>query len=280
MPIQRPQDQYVKVGNINTRFWTAGDKGTSVILVHGLGAFIEYWERNINHLAINHRVYALDLVGFGRSDKLPAMLNTSFLVQFINNFMEVQRIDNASIVGNSMGGMLALMFALKYPDKLRKLVIEDAGGIGKEVSLNLRLLSLPLLGEMVIQPSRRLAARFLNNMVYDPAMIPDEMIELFYQYMAQPGGKKCLLTMERNMFNFFGRRSYIVNSILNNLPTIKAPTLVIWGKQDNISSAAHAHLAAEKIPNCSLKIFDRCGHIPHFEHVEEFNDVVLKFLAE
>ena len=64
MSAQREQDQYVKVDNINTRFWTAGDKGTPVILIHGLGAFIEYYINNINPLAQHHRVYALDLAGF------------------------------------------------------------------------------------------------------------------------------------------------------------------------------------------------------------------------
>ncbi len=66
-----PQDRYVKVGNINTRFWQAGDTGSAVVMVHGTGGSIENWERNINVLAGRYRVYAMDLLGFGRTDKLP-----------------------------------------------------------------------------------------------------------------------------------------------------------------------------------------------------------------
>ena len=69
MSLQTPQDQYIKVGGINTRFWAVGDGGTTVVLIHGLGGSVEDWLLNIHALGEHHRVYAIDLVGFGRSDK-------------------------------------------------------------------------------------------------------------------------------------------------------------------------------------------------------------------
>ena len=115
MPTQLPRDRYVKVGNVNTRYWQAGDKGSVVVLVHGLGGFIENWECNIDALAQRHRVYALDLLGFGRTDKLPLVKDVYVLVKFLADFLVTQNIARPSFIGNSLGGGLALMFALHYP---------------------------------------------------------------------------------------------------------------------------------------------------------------------
>lgn len=88
MPVKLPKDKYIKVGNIDTRYWEAGNKGSTVVLVHGLGGFCENWMYNIEPLAKKHRVYAFDLVGFGRSDKTPLVKDIFQLVQFINDFMD------------------------------------------------------------------------------------------------------------------------------------------------------------------------------------------------
>jgi len=279
MSAQKPQDKYVKVGNINTRFWAAGDKGTAVILIHGLGGFVEYWTLNINALAQHHRVYAVDLVGFGRSDKLSGVLTPFYWAQFISDFMEVQRIDKASLVGNSIGGLVALQFAIQFPDKVEKLVLVGSAGLGKETALILRLLSLPLIGELLTRPSRKGFARMLKACVYDTTLVTDEIIEQGYQLACLPGAQKCLLSAARGFINLRGQHADIIRSIVDNLAAIAAPTLVIWGKQDQMLPVAHAHVAAEKIPNSKLHIFDRCSHVPQSEHPEEFNKLMLEFLA-
>src|SRR4030042_1874487 len=155
MSTQLPQDRYVKVGNINTRYWQAGDKGSVVVLVHGLGGFIENWIYNIGPLAESHLVYALDLLGFGRTDRLPVVNDLFILEKFISDFMDIQNISKATLVGNSLGGGLALAFALEYPDKVDKLVLVDNAGMGKDVISDFRLCSLPVLGEILIRPSRK-----------------------------------------------------------------------------------------------------------------------------
>lgn len=118
MSFKLPQDRYIKVGNINTRYWQAGDKGSNVVLVHGLGGFCENWMYNIEPLAKQHRVYAFDLVGFGRSDKTPLVKDIYQFVQFISDFMDAKKIDKASLIGNSFGGGLILQFAVQFPQKI------------------------------------------------------------------------------------------------------------------------------------------------------------------
>jgi 4,5:9,10-diseco-3-hydroxy-5,9,17-trioxoandrosta-1(10),2-diene-4-oate hydrolase len=280
MSIALPQDRYVKVGNINTRFWAAGDKGTTVILVHGLGGFIENWVHNVNALSQSHRVYAMDLVGFGRSDKTPLTHDMYDLVRFIGDFLETQKIDKASLVGNSLGGGLVLLFALQYPQKVEKLVLVDNAGMGKDVILDFKLCSLPLLGELLIRPSRRTTAGLWKKIVYNSSLVTEKLIKDSYALAALPGASKALLAALRSGINLSGQRSKLTNALIEKLGSIAAPTLIIWGKQDRIIPVAHAQVAVNKILGARLQIFDRCGHMAQLEHPEKFNKLVLDFLAE
>lgn len=279
MSIQIPPDQYVKVGQINTRFWALGDEGTAVILLHGLGGSVENWVLNVSALAQHHRVYAVDLAGFGRSDKPPVLFTLSYGAQFVNDFMEVQRIDRASMIGNSLGGGVTLQFAIRFPDKVEKLVLANSVGLGKEGAFVMRLATLHLISELLTRPSRKGKTWFLRECVYDPALIPDELVETFYRLASLPGWQKYYLSALRGFANFRGQRTDIVHSIVDNLVTITAPTLILWGQQDRILPVAHAYIAQDRIPNATLQILNPCGHLPQLERPEEFNALVLEFLA-
>ena len=280
MSAQTPEDQYIKVGDINTRFWTSGDEGTAVILVHGIGDAVETWESNISVLGEHHRVYALDIVGFGRSGKPPIQPSLPFGAQFVSDFMETQHIERASVIGNSMGGAISLQFALQFPDKLEKLVVEDGAALGKGIATFFRLFSIPLIGELMSRPSRWGTAWLLKQLVYDPAVITDEMVELYYQLASLPRAQKSFLSTLRVGVNFFGQRPQFVSSIADNLGKITCPTLIIWGQQDRIIPVEHAQVAKNGIPNAELHILDPCGHGPHFERPDEYNKLLMEFLGQ
>ena len=279
MSAQLPSDQFVKVGNINTRFWTAGDKGSVVVLVHGLGGFIENWVYNVAALAEQHRVYAMDIVGFGRSDKIPLTHDMSVLVKFINDFMKTQDIAKASLVGNSLGGGLVLQFALDFPAKVEKLVLVDNAGMGRDVILDFKLCSLPVLGELLTRPSLEGTARLWKKIVLDSALVTPELVKLSYDIISQPGAQKALLAVLRAGINLCGQRGKLTKELISRLGAITAPTLVVWGQQDRILPVAHAQVAVAKIPGARLEIYDRCGHMPQLEYPGEFNKLVLDFLA-
>jgi len=280
MSIQPPQDRYIKVGNINTRFWAAGDKGTAVILVHGLGGSIENWVHNIDALAQHHRVYAMDLVGFGRAEKTLLTHDLNVLGKFIDDFMKTQSVEKASLVGNSLGGGLVLRFAIDFPGKVEKLVLVDNAGMGREVILDFKVASLPLIGEFLTRPSRKGTARLWKKVVYDSSLVTERLVEECYGLLTLPGTQKALLATVRACINLSGQRADLTGLLISKLGTITAPTLIFWGQQDRILPLAHAHIAMKKIPNARLHIFDRCGHMPQFEHPEEFNKLVLDFLAK
>jgi pimeloyl-ACP methyl ester carboxylesterase len=281
MSMQFPQDQYVKVGNCNTRFWSAGEKGTAVILVHGLGDSVEIWEHNINVLARWHRVYALDLLGFGRTDKLPLVKDLSTLVQFISDFMDTQNISKATLVGNSLGGGLALGLAIQFPQKVEKLVLVSNAGMGRDVAIVYRLGSLPFLGKLLMgRPSLEGTQKLMKLFFYDPALITPESVKLGFELISLPGAVNAILSIARAGTNLWGQRSKYTKLILGNLGKITAPTLIFWGKQDRVIPVAHAQIAEAKIPGAKLHIFDKCGHAAMLEHPDEFNKMVLDFLAE
>jgi 4,5:9,10-diseco-3-hydroxy-5,9,17-trioxoandrosta-1(10),2-diene-4-oate hydrolase len=279
MSVEYPQDQYVRVGEVNTRFWALGDEGAAVILIHGLGGHVESWVLNVHALAEHHRVFALDLVGFGRSDKPDAPYTLPFFAQFVRDFMETQGIERASLVGHSLGGGIAFQFALLHPDQVEKLVSVDGAGLGKQGNLLLRLGTLPLLGEWASRPSRKGTAQSYRQIVYDPAVITEEAIDISHELDCLPGAQQAMLATLRSLANLWGVREEVYRPILDNLGNISRPTLVVWGKQDTILPVAHARVAEERMPGAHVHIFDPCGHMPQVERPEEFNKLLLEFLA-
>ena len=279
MSEQQLKDQYIKVGNIRTRYWALGDGKSTAILIHGLGGYIENWEDNIAALAQDRRVYALDLAGFGRSDKPQARFSIPYFTEFVKEFMIVQDVDKAALIGESMGGAIVLQFALKFSHQVEKMVLADSVGLGKEVEIYSRIGSLPILGELFTRPNRKGSAQLARRLFYNQDLITDQMVEEGYEMSSLPGAQRCLLSALRSMYNIWGVKSDVYRPILNRLEEIRVPTLIIWGAQDRLLPVAHAHLAAQRLPNARLHIFDPCGHVPIIERAQEFNALVIDFLS-
>src|SRR5438128_661518 len=103
-------DRFLDVGGVRARYRTAGEAGAPVVLVHGLGGSVEIWERTMPALARDHRVYAVDLVGFGRSDKPDAAYTIADLARFVRDFLDAAGLLRATLVGHSLGGATVLRF--------------------------------------------------------------------------------------------------------------------------------------------------------------------------
>jgi 4,5:9,10-diseco-3-hydroxy-5,9,17-trioxoandrosta-1(10),2-diene-4-oate hydrolase len=275
-----PQDRYVEVKGLRTRFWAEGEAGPALLLIHGLGASIETWRDNIHVLAKDYRVYALDLPGNGRSDKPSPPYSLTDLAQFVREFMRVEGIERASLVGHSVGGAVSIQFAIQFPEQVNRLVLVDSGGLGKEVSLLLRLLTLPLVGERLSRPSRKGTAQLWEEAFYDPAMVTEEWVDLYYELDCLPGNQEAMLATLRNLANLRGIRDEVLVPIRDNLGRITSPTLVVWGQQDSLMPVDHAQVAQSGIPGAKVHVLDRCGHMPQMEHPEAFNALVREFFAD
>lgn len=274
-----PQDCYIKIGQVNARYWVVGDKGSPVVLIHGIGQYVEHWVSAISALASHHQVYAVDLPGHGKTDKpLDISYTLDDLSQFVKDFMSALGIEKAHIVGHSLGGAISVRMILKHTASVDKLVLVDSGGFGREVIMMFRILSLPLLGEMFTRPSLSGSAASLKIFVHDPAIVTDDIIEHNYQMSALPGAQRSFIKTLRTNVNFFGQK--YSSTDLHGIKSITNPVLVIWGRQDNLIPASHADIAAKGFPNVCVQIIDHCGHFPMLEHASEFNTLLLDFLRD
>lgn len=286
--LQLPQDKYVQVGEIKTRYWSLGEQGSPVVLIHGIGSAIETWALNVEALAENHRVYALDLIGSGRTDKPNSSYSLGALAHFVKGFADALKLDypeggtaspRLTLIGNSLGGGIALQFALSYPQQVEKLILVNSLGFEQEVSWSLRLANLPFV-EQVYKPTRISTALTLKLAVEDGSKITDDWIDTFYELLSLPGAPAATIAQIRATIDWWGVRKEVYQPILDRLPTLTLPTLIVWGKQDPILPAAQAEVGMKRLPNARLQVFDRCGHWSHFEQAAEFNRLVAQFLAE
>jgi pimeloyl-ACP methyl ester carboxylesterase len=276
-----PKDSYIRIGQINARYWADGDQGSTIILIHGIGGYIEHWLPNFASLASQHQVYAVDFPGHGRTEK---PLNISYtiesLAQFISDFMVAIGIERAHIVGHSLGGAIATRLALRQPASVERLVLVDSAGLGKEGTMMLRIASLPFLGERLTRPSLSGIASTAKMLVYDPTVMTDDLIELNYQMFALPGAQKSYLKTLRSNANFLGQKESMYGTNTRGITSITKPVLVIWGQQDQIIPVAHADIAAKGFPNVRVHIFDNCGHFPMLEYTSDFNKLLLDFFID
>lgn len=274
-----PQDRYIKVGTTNTRYWAEGSQGSQVILVHGIGGYIESWLLNFEALTTQHQVYAVDLLGHGRTEKpLDVSYTIASLTQFVKDFMAALGIEQAHVVGHSLGGAIGTRLALTFPTVVDKLLLVNSAGLGKEAAIMLRIASVPFLGEMLTRPSRSGSASSGKMLVYNPAIMTDELVELNYQMAALPGAQQSFLKTLRANGNLLGQNKSMYSPNVRGLPSITHAVQVIWGRQDRILPVMHAEIAAKGLPNVRVSVLDNCGHLPMLEHSQAFNELLLEFL--
>ncbi len=278
--MKTPQDRYIEIDGINTRFWVEGDGNPPVILLHGLGGFIESWLPSFYTLAEQRKVYALDLPGHGRTDK---PVNHSYqltdFARFVKDFLLAIGHERVCLAGHSLGGAIAAQFTILFPSAVEKLVLVSSAGLGPDLALWLRLGTIPVLGEILACPIRPLMESSAHMLMHDPTLLTEEWIELGYRIVAPPETRRAYLKILRTNVDWLGQRSCQYRPIVQGLPSITIPVLVIWGRQDKLVPVKHAQVAAQTLPNVQVRIFENCGHIPMLEQPQIFGAEVYGFLS-
>lgn len=276
------EDRFVSVRGVKTRYWEAGSEGSAIILLHGIGCSVLDWQTNIAALAKRHRVYALDMLGYGLTEKPREETYTiPRLAQFTLDFLSTQEIQRAHFAGFSLGGTVALECARTAPQRVASMVLLAPAGIAREgMLIHFRLASLPLLGEMIMQPSAARLKTFWDLAFLDKSFVTAEFTANRLRFAVLPGAKEALLKTLRSGLNWRGVRLAHVETVTAALPMLKMPTLVIWGKQDNFISPKHAEVLQRLLPKVEVLLIDQCGHLPQIEYSDMFNEAALRFLAE
>ncbi|UCC63410.1 MAG: alpha/beta fold hydrolase [Anaerolineae bacterium] len=275
MPLQ---DRYLYLDNVRVRYWQAGQNGTPALLVHGFGASVEWWEQNVAALAARHRVYALDLPGFGRSERLPETLSPSMAAGFLRHFLDAVDVAKAHVVANSMGGLIALQFSAQYPDAVDRLVLVSPAGFTRQIHWVFRLLPLPVLGRWLIRPNRHKLETFHRRLIHgDSSWLTADWLDRIHALGHQPGASQMLFDVARIGVNPGGIKASILGPLHQALSHVTAPTLIVWGDRDRLVPPAQAQIGQRLLSNAEIHIFPGCGHCPQLERAAEFNELLLTF---
>jgi 2-hydroxy-6-oxonona-2,4-dienedioate hydrolase len=262
-----PQDKSVTVFGAKIRYLEAGDAAKpTVILLHGLGGNAENWQLTMPALAAQYHVFAPDQIGFGKSDKPLLKYRVGTYTDFLDKFMAELKIEKASLVGNSMGGWVAGLMAVKYPNRVEKIVLADAAGI---IPANVNADEIYQLNNSTRDEVRANLKRIFAN----PALQNNEaLIDQFLTLRVEAGDGYTI----NSLIESIRRKEDFLN---DRLGEIKKPTLIIWGKQDGLLPVADATTFNKGIAGSQLILFDNCGHAPQFEKALEFNKAVSDFLG-
>ena len=263
-----------RVAGLEASYVESGE-GPPVLLIHGFTSSAFTWRHVIPGLASRFRVIAVDLPGFGESDK-PADFDYTIpgFARWILAFMDVLDLPRAALVGNSMGGGIAHAVAAMAPDRVTGLVLEDSVGYQprRERFYAFRLMSVPLLGELLMATMTPLFVRlnFRLTVYHDPALATEEVVDRYLAALRSPGGRAAALrTIRETDFD-----------MASGFPPCRTPALVVWGAQDKIVPVAHAQRFAKDLPQARVEVFDSCGHFPHEERADAFVRLVGDFVAQ
>jgi pimeloyl-ACP methyl ester carboxylesterase len=268
-----------------------GGGGAPLVLVHGLGssAGVEFYY-NLEALAAQHRVYAVDLPGFGKSDKPSIAYTIEFFVRILRDFLDAQHLERVALMGVSLGGRIALGFALEQPARVSRLILVDALGMGppRRVLVYSVLLARGV-GELALSGTaralRRMNPRLIRRLwgwyLARPGSIEhilsDDRIATHREMLGTPAYRAAYLSALRSVAGMPRMRDGV--DVEGRLGSLTMPTLLIWGGHDHIFPPSHAQDAARRIPAVTLRIFEESGHTPQMEEPDRFNRLVLEFLA-
>jgi pimeloyl-ACP methyl ester carboxylesterase len=244
-------------------------RGAPVVLLHGLGGDGSRWRPNIDALARDFHVFALDQIGFGQSDKPLANYHTGMLAEFLVGFLKSVGVPKASLVGNSMGAGVALYTAAKYPELVDRIVLAD-GGVFHSGNTPPSAPTPEALRRRQLQNgvTREETREFFRILFHDKSLVTDKMVD---EQLAMRLRSAFTITKMQEA----GERGSLTEQ---EVRSVKAPTLVVWGKYDELANPAGADRLERTIPGAQKVIIDNCGHMPQLERADEFNALVRDFL--
>jgi len=264
------------------RYHEAGD-GPPLLMLHGSGPGVSGWRNyrgNLATFAQHYRCLVLEFPGFGISDDFgghPVIDAQAATVEFV----EALGLEKVDIIGNSMGGGVAINFAINHPDRVGKLV--TIGGIGTNIFSPGPSEGIRLLQEFYEDPTRQRLVDWLKAMVYDQSLVTEQLIEERWALASDPQA----LESARRMYSKAAYEAMMEMMRKVDVPMpwavmhkLAAPTLLTWGRDDRVSPLDMSLIPMRTIPNAQLHVFPNCGHWVMIEAKGAFERTVLAFLGE
>ncbi|MEO9365671.1 MULTISPECIES: alpha/beta fold hydrolase [Candidatus Nitrosocaldus] len=263
-------ERYALVNEYRIRYIEEGS-GPTLILVHGLGGSANSWVNNISNLAKDNHVYALDMLGFGRSDKPRINYTIDLFVDMLRGFMDTLGVDKASIVGSSLGGQIAAEYALKHQERVDRLILVAPAGFTPKTFKGTNTLRNYT---RIFNAKSKDGLRHILERVHGTS-ISDEYLEWMYEYIRMENARHAFISALRNS----AKAERLSRRFKRALESGSIKALVIWGKDDRIIPVRYAEQFID-MPNCRLILLENCGHRPHVEVSNVFNEYVRFFLKQ
>ncbi len=253
--------------------------GTPVILLHGFGGSMWQWEYQIGPLRAVARVITPDVLGAGLSDKPDIAYSPDDMLRFLTGFMDALHIDQAVLVGHSMGAGLAIGMALDHPERVRKLVL--ISGLPPDIKRNLtnrtirRALETSAPAWVVSFANRLFGGWFTENLlkeiVYDPALLTPAVLDRSNRNRRRPGLFGPVMSAGRHLPEWETR-------FAPRIGALTPPTLILWGEEDQVFPVAIGRQLHDRIGGSVFVAVPRAGHMPQWERPDVVNPQLLRFL--
>jgi pimeloyl-ACP methyl ester carboxylesterase len=251
-----------------------------ILLIHGLAGSSKTWDAVLPPLAEHYDVIAPDLLGHGESAKPLGDYSLGAFASGMRDFLAVLGVESVTIVGHSFGGGVAMQLGYQHPELVDRLVLVGSGGLGREVSWLLRLLTLP--GAEYLMPlwfpRRAVEASTAVGQALGRRNIRHPRLAEYWRAYSSLAGAENRHAFVRTMRSVIDPGGQLIDASDRLYLAARVPTLIVWGADDLIIPVAHAHAAHAAIAHSRLEILDGVGHFPHVEAPERFVAVLRDFL--
>lgn len=253
--------EQLSVHNLNIHYYRGGPaSGETLVLLHGFAADKDNWLRFSRPLTQDYRVIALDLPGFGDSDLPPGSYDVGTQAERLADILDELGVQQAHVLGNSMGGQIAALFAARYPERVRSLALFANAGIDSPQKSELyRLLARGEPNPLVIRQPQDFD-KLLRFVFVEPPYLPESL----KRYLGERAMAKA--THYDQVFKQLVERPV---PLAPELPKIQAPTLLLWGRQDRVLDVSSIEVMQPLLNKPNVVIMDNVGHAPMLERPEE-----------
>ena len=275
------ETKFIEIHGMRQAVVDEGDGDEVLLLIHGMAGSAQTWRAVLPQLAKKYRVIAPDLLGHGQSSKPRTDYSLGAFAVGLRDLLDELGVESATVVGQSLGGGVAMQFLYQHPEYCRRLVLISSGGLGPDVGLILRLLAAPGAEFVmpVIAPSPVLrAGNAVKSWLSAAGLRSPRGAEMWSAYSSFGDGetRHAFLRTLRSVVDYRGQAV----SALNRLNLREGlPILAIWGEDDNIIPVDHAYAALEARPDCRLEILPGVGHFAQVEAPDKVIDLLDEFIS-